>query len=253
VRPALPFLILGLAACAVPSGPARQAGRPPNVVVVLVDDLGWTDLGVQGSSFYETPNVDRLAAEGLRLTSASAACAVCSPTRAALLTGRYPARVGLTDWIRSRFQGGATPADGNNPSGWAPAGERALSCPRNPLWLEREEVTLAEALGAAGWRSAHVGKWHLGFEGHDPTDHFPHYHSKEIGPYSIVRSGRWKLIRWWEGGRSELYDLEADPSETTDLAAERAELARELGARLDAHLAAVGARLPRPPEPEGTR
>ena len=78
----------------------------PNVIVVLVDDLGWADLGCQGSTYYETPAIDRLASEGMRFTDAYAACAVCSPTRAALMTGRYPARVGVTDWIRARFQRG---------------------------------------------------------------------------------------------------------------------------------------------------
>src|SRR5262249_37146741 len=72
--------------------------RPPNVVVFLVDDLGATDLGCFGSTFYETPNVDRLAAEGMRFTAAYSACPVCSPTRASMMTGRYPQRTGITDY-----------------------------------------------------------------------------------------------------------------------------------------------------------
>ena len=86
--------------------------KKPNVVLVLVDDLGWADLACYGSSLYETPHLDRLAREGMRFTDAYAACAVCSPTRAAVMTGLYPGRIGITDWIRARFQGGKIPAPG---------------------------------------------------------------------------------------------------------------------------------------------
>ena len=75
---------------------------PLNVIVFLVDDLGWRDVGCNGSSFYETPNIDQLAVEGVRFTSAYAACHVCSPTRASLITGRYPATINLTDWLTGR-------------------------------------------------------------------------------------------------------------------------------------------------------
>jgi arylsulfatase A-like enzyme len=144
----------------------RQAGaapRPPNVVIVLVDDLGWTDLACFGSRYYETPNLDRLAAGGMRFTNAYAACAVCSPTRAAVQTGRYPARLGVTDWIRARFQGGKMPADGKNPSGYT-GGNRKVLCPKNALWMELDEVTIAEALKPAGYTSCYIGKWHLGMD-----------------------------------------------------------------------------------------
>jgi len=141
------------------------AARPPlknkpNVVLVLVDDLGWTDVGCFGSKYYETPNIDRLASGGMKFTNGYAACAVCSPTRAAVMTGRYPARLGVTDWIRARFQGGKIPADKKNPSGYI--GRRAVQCPRNALWMELDEVTIAEALKPAGYVSCHIGKWHLG-------------------------------------------------------------------------------------------
>ena len=78
----------------------NKAGRKPNFVFILVDDLGWTDIACYGSKFYETPNIDRLASEGMRFTDGYAACAVCSPTRASILTGRYPTRTGVTDWIQ---------------------------------------------------------------------------------------------------------------------------------------------------------
>ena len=82
-----------------------QNSQPPkkwNVVFFLVDDLGWTDVGYQGSTFYETPNLDTYAKRGVRFSQAYAACHVCSPTRASILTGQYPARLGLTDWLPGR-------------------------------------------------------------------------------------------------------------------------------------------------------
>src|SRR4051812_5122869 len=78
------------------------ADSRPNIVFILADDMGWRDLGCYGSSFYETPNLDRLSREGMRFTQAYAACNVCSPTRASILTGKYPARLHLTDWLPGR-------------------------------------------------------------------------------------------------------------------------------------------------------
>ena len=135
------YLLVVTALFVAPGGTGRLRAQPkPNFVVVLVDDLGWMDLGCYGSKYYETPNIDRLAASGVRFTDGYAACAVCSPTRAAMMTGRYPARLGVTDWIRARFQGGAIPADGKNPSGYT-GGKQKLSTPRNALWMELKEVT----------------------------------------------------------------------------------------------------------------
>ena len=91
-----PFFI-ALAALAAMS--MSEAAVRPNVILFLVDDLGWRDLGCQGSEYYQTPNIDALAESGLRFTDAYAACAVCSPTRAAILTGKYPARLMLTQWL----------------------------------------------------------------------------------------------------------------------------------------------------------
>jgi arylsulfatase A-like enzyme len=135
-----------------------------NFVFVLVDDMGWTDAGCYGSRFYETPNIDRLAAEGMRFTDAYASCAVCSPTRASIMTGRYPARIGITDWIRAGFQGGKVPPDRKNPSGYGGGKNRKLLCPRNHKWLELDDITIPEALKNAGYASCFIGKWHLGFE-----------------------------------------------------------------------------------------
>jgi len=143
---------------------AGSARRPLNFVLILVDDLGWTDLACFGSRYYETPHTDRLAEEGMRFTNAYASCAVCSPTRASVLTGRYPTRHGITDWIRARFQGGKIPPDKKNPEGYEGGRDRKLLCPKNHLWMELDEVTIAEALAPAGYVSCHIGKWHLGTE-----------------------------------------------------------------------------------------
>ena len=132
-------------------GLAAERRRPPNIVFILADDLGWTDLGCFGSSFYQTPNIDRLAQQGMRFTSAYAACPVCSPTRASILTGKYPARLHLTDWIPGR----------------TPPGVR-MRVPDWTPYLPLKEVTIAEALQPTGYVSASIGKWHLGGEEYYP-------------------------------------------------------------------------------------
>ena len=157
---AVGFLLAGLL---LANSQLTHAAKP-NVVLINVDDLGWTDLGCYGSDFYETPNIDRLAAGGMRFTDGYAACAVCSPSRAALMTGRYPARLGITDWIRARFQGGSMPADGKNPGGYTRVKGRPLMVAKNPLWMEHDEVTIAELLREAGYVTCHIGKWHLGMD-----------------------------------------------------------------------------------------
>jgi arylsulfatase A len=120
--------------------------NPPNIVFILADDLGWTDLGCYGSNYYRTPNIDRLASQGLRFTNAYAACPVCSPTRASILTGKYPARLHLTDFIPGRKQ-------------WPTS--KLLAAPFLQQ-LPLEETTTAEMLKPLGYRSASIGKWHLG-------------------------------------------------------------------------------------------
>ena len=163
---------LGLSAAALalprPLSAAATHTDKPNVVLILIDDMGWTDAACYGSRYYETPHIDRLAAQGMKFTNGYAACAVCSPTRAAVMTGRYPARLGVTDWIRARFQGGAIPADKKNPSGYTGGKNQRVLCPQNALWMELDEITIAEALRPAGYTSCHIGKWHLG-----PDDQYP--------------------------------------------------------------------------------
>lgn len=134
----------------------RAATPPPNIVVFLIDDLGWADLGCYGSTFYDTPNIDRLAATGVRFTQAYSAAPICSPTRAALMTGRHPVRVDITDWI-----------PGMHPKDTAACRFRKVE-DRSELALE--EITIAEILRNHGYQTWHVGKWHLGGEGFLPTD-----------------------------------------------------------------------------------
>lgn len=154
------FLCGLLAVFFVGIGAIAAERRPPNVVVFLVDDLGATDLGCFGSTFYETPNVDRLAKGGMRFTSAYAACPVCSPTRASMMTGRYPQRAGITDYIN--------PRGGNQPSGWT-RNTRLLPAPYSDH-LALDEFTVAEALRGAGYKTFFAGKWHLGGKGYLPTE-----------------------------------------------------------------------------------
>jgi arylsulfatase A-like enzyme len=136
---------LGLwAGCATAGNGAPR--RRPNIVLILIDDLGYADLGCYGSTLNETPRLDALAAEGVRFTDGYAACPVCSPTRASIMTGKYPARLKLTNFLKGEL----SPDD--SPVLTAPYKDR----------LELEEVTVAERLGSAGYATAHVGKWHLG-------------------------------------------------------------------------------------------
>ena len=125
---------------------AADAPQKPNIVFILIDDMGWADGECFGSKFYQTPEMNALAASGMRFTSAYAACAVCSPTRAASMTGKYPARLHLTDYI---------PGEG------APKNSR-FSLPDWTKHLPLEETTLAEALKKLGYATEHLGKWHLG-------------------------------------------------------------------------------------------
>lgn len=128
---------------------------PPNVVLFLVDDLGWTDVGCYGSDVYETPNIDALASSGVRFTNAYAACHVCSPTRASILTGKYPARLNLTDWLPGRKDY---------------AFQKLKNVEINQH-LPFDETTLAEALKANGYQTGIFGKWHLGEDPSGPLKH----------------------------------------------------------------------------------
>ena len=163
---------LGIGAAAAVAPVARAHGAKPerpNIVLILVDDMGWTDVGCYGSTYYETPSVDKLCRSGMKFTEGYAPCAVCSPTRASITTGRWPARLGVTDWIHFHDPRAAEAAKaGVNPEGFDPPQNRPLLTPINKFWLEHDEVTLAEVLKPLGYATCHVGKWHLG-----PRDWFP--------------------------------------------------------------------------------
>ncbi len=126
----------------------------PNIVLIVTDDLGAHDLACYGNTFHRTPRLDQLAKDGVRFTQAYASCPVCSPTRASLMTGKAPARVGITDWL---------PGRGDRP-------DQRLNRPALKQQLPLEETTLAELLKARGYATGHIGKWHLGGEGFGPLE-----------------------------------------------------------------------------------
>ncbi len=134
----------------------NQSNSPPNILFILIDDLGWRDLSAYGSTFHESPNIDRLISQGMRFNDAYAACPFCSPTRASVLTGKYPATVGVTDYIHW-----------DNP---VPKRGKVVDAPYVDH-LPQSEFSLARALGGAGYATWHIGKWHLGGEGSLPPDH----------------------------------------------------------------------------------
>ncbi|MEQ8786951.1 MAG: sulfatase [Pirellulaceae bacterium] len=147
--------LLFLAAAAWPSAVLGEAAarekRPPNVLFILIDDLGWADLGCYGNKFHETPQIDGLAKQGMLFTDAYAASPVCSSTRCSLMTGKYSATVGITDFI---------------PGHWRPWEKLVVPPIKHELPLE--EVTLAEPLKAKGYATCYLGKWHLGGASHYP-------------------------------------------------------------------------------------
>jgi len=135
----------------------------PNFIIYTVDDFGATDLACFGSTYYETPHIDAFCADGMKFTEAYAACTVCSPTRAAIMTGRYPGRLGLTSWLRPFGAANAKAvSELKAPTKWYT--QKGVSLPPNPFWLEHSEITIPEQLKTVGYISAHVGKWHLGEE-----------------------------------------------------------------------------------------
>ena len=134
--------------------PTLIDAKQTNFLFFLVDDMGWADIGANGSKFHETPNIDRLAKSGMRFTQGYAAGSVCSPTRASIMTGRHPVRVNITDWIPGQSNRKTNP----------------LLHPDDLSHLPLAEVTIAEALKEHGYQTFFAGKWHLGNEGQWPTD-----------------------------------------------------------------------------------
>ncbi len=153
--------ILSLGVLAVAGNLNAQKQERPNVLFILADDLGWNDLSCMGSKYYETPNIDRLARKGVLFTNAYATCQVSSPSRASILTGKYPARHGITNWI-------------GEPSGeaWRKMERHTKLLPADYVRsLPKEELTLPECLKKYGYTTFFAGKWHLGEEGSWPEDH----------------------------------------------------------------------------------
>lgn len=128
------------------SGSTRKGQTKPNIIFILADDLGWSDLPVYGNKFNEAPALDQLAREGIRFTNAYAACPVCSPTRASIMSGQYPARVGIIDFI---------------PGHWRPY-EKVIVPKNRTQYLPQEIITIGEAMKSAGYATGYFGKWHLG-------------------------------------------------------------------------------------------
>lgn len=141
--------LLGLATTLTSCQKPESSNPKPNVVFFLVDDMGWTDLGCFGSSFYETPNIDKLANQGVKFTNAYASCPVCSPTRASLMCGKYPARINLTDWIKGRQH-------------YRVHKNEKLLNKDFEFQMALQEETIAENLKKNGYNTCFVGKWHLG-------------------------------------------------------------------------------------------
>lgn len=153
--------IMGLAGLlALLAGASQAADRKPNILFILVDDYGIMDVGIEGSTFYETPHVDALARSGMRFTQGYAACQVCSPSRASIMLGKYPGRHGITDWI------GAGVGEA-----FAKQRHTRLLVPEYVRALSAADTTLAEALKEAGYATFFAGKWHIGGKGSWPEDH----------------------------------------------------------------------------------
>jgi arylsulfatase A-like enzyme len=139
---------------------AQEKGSQPNIIVILADDLGWKDLSCYGSTFYETPHLDKLAASGIKFNQAYATSPVCSPTRASILTGKYPAKTGITDWIKGRQE------NGNAKS------YEKLVTPATAYQLSLDENTISEYALENGYTTFFAGKWHLG----DQEKYWPEAH-----------------------------------------------------------------------------
>lgn len=131
----------------------KEGPKKQNFVFILVDDLGWTDLGYSGSTFYETPNIDAFSKQSINFTNAYASASICSPSRASILTGKHPARINITDWL-----------PGDNPQNRKLIGAKDLD------QLPLSEATLPEILKQNGYQTFFAGKWHLGDKGYLPTD-----------------------------------------------------------------------------------
>lgn len=156
------FYLTGLFSVFCSSCQVEPENRKPNIVFIYVDDLGYNDLSCMGSQYYETPNVDRIYNESMVFTNGYANCQVCSSSRASLMSGKFPARHGITDYIGARTG-----------EEWRERSNRftQLLPPDYVTQLPHKYIVLPEALKEAGYKTFFAGKWHLGDEGSYPTDH----------------------------------------------------------------------------------
>jgi len=165
---------------------------PPNVVMIIADDLGWSQIGCYGSSFYKTPNIDKLAKSGIKFTNAYSAASICSPTRAAIMTGKYPARLDLTDFI-----------PGNTPK------NKPLLTPEDwQKYLPLKELTIAEKMESSGYSTGFYGKWHLSKEKLPPESlsHNPKMQGFKESFVTYKPSGN--LIQQWQMENKDFHNVD---------------------------------------------
>ena len=175
---------------------AQDFHEKPNVLFIMIDDYGWADVGYNGSKFYETPNIDKLASEGMIFTNGYAAASISSPTRVSLMTGKYPARNGITDWIPG-YQYGRTPEQ---------LSKYKMIAPEIPLNMPLEEVTIAEAMKKNGYSTYHIGKWHCA----EDSLYYPQYQGFDINIGGWLK-GSPNGIRRSEGGKGAYFSPYRNP------------------------------------------
>lgn len=157
----IPIALLASIGCQAKAETNKTKNEHPNILFILADDLGWNDIGCMGSKYYETPHIDSLAAKGVKFMSAYSACTVSSPSRASIMTGKYPPRHGVTDWIGEK-----------SGEEWRTMKRNSKLLPADYVWsLPTEEYTIAECLRDHGYTTFMTGKWHLGDPSTWPEDH----------------------------------------------------------------------------------
>jgi arylsulfatase A len=165
---------------------------PPNVVMIIADDLGWSQIGCYGSSFYKTPNIDKLAKSGIKFTNAYSAASICSPTRAAIMTGKYPARLDLTDFI-----------PGNTPK------NKPLLTPEDwQKYLPLKELTIAEKMESSGYSTGFYGKWHLSKEKLPPESLSHNPKMQGFNESFVTYKPSSNLIQQWQMENNDFHNVD---------------------------------------------
>lgn len=199
MRPFLYIFVIALIFGGLGCTDKETTSAPPNIIFILADDMGYSQVGIYGTDYYPTPNIDKLATEGMRFTNAYAACPVCSPTRASIMTGKYPARLHLTDFIA-----------GNNRDIYP------LSQPEWQKFLTLEEVTIAEQLKKKGYHTAMFGKWHLS-QAKMPPESLPYNPDKQGFDESFVTykpSG--SMAQPWQDAEDDAHNVDTITSLSLD-------------------------------------